>query len=83
MDCPMDLAQRVALVTSVLLTSACSGSVLIRKDDATFARSLRRYERTRRLVDGDPTAETEAPLFLQAEALYRYRFEPPPHSFTG
>ena len=81
----MTLASRLQLaaLTALLLSSACSASVLIKKDDASFANSLDRYQKTRRFIDADLAAKTEAPFFMQAEGLYRYRFEPPPRSFGG
>jgi hypothetical protein len=60
-----------------LLGLGCAGSVLIRSDDRTFARAQVRLERTRRLVETTPGAEPDAALFLQAESLYRFRFEAP------
>ena len=72
------------LVAVALAASACSASsVLIRRDDRTYERSRQRFERTWRLVEADSAAKVEAPMFLQAEALYRYRFEPPGRSFGG
>jgi hypothetical protein len=35
------------------------------------------------LVEAEPAAKPEAPMFLQGEALYRYRFEPPARSSGG
>ena len=73
-----------AFVAVGLAVSACSASsVLIRKDDSTYERSRRRFERTWQLVEADSAAKTEAPMFLQAEALYRYRFVPPLRSPGG
>jgi hypothetical protein len=62
-------------------TAACSGSVLVRPDDATFAEATRRYARTEAQVAAEAPRAPEAPLFMQAEAFYRYRFEPPARSF--
>jgi hypothetical protein len=77
-------SRRLALVATALAVCACSGeSVLIRSSDRTFERSLQRYERTRQLVEADPSARSETAIFLQAEAFYRYRFEPPRRSLGG
>ncbi len=65
----------------VVATLACSSSVLVRHDDATFARAQRRLQRTVALVDdAHPPAEDRA-WFLQGEAFYRYRFQPAPRGF--
>jgi hypothetical protein len=68
------------LAAAALLGLGCGGSVLIRSDDRTFARAQVRLERTRRLVESTPGAGPDAALFLQAESLYRFRFEAPPRS---
>jgi hypothetical protein len=60
---------------------ACGGSALIRREDQTFSRSIARYEKTQELVAAEPVDErTEAAMFMTAEGLYRYRFDPPPRS---
>jgi hypothetical protein len=71
------------LAVAALVLGCSKSSVLVRRDDPTYERSVRRYERTRGLVEADAGATAEAPLFLQAEAFYRYRFEPPRRSFGG
>jgi hypothetical protein len=76
--------QPLRFVAVALLMCACSpSSILIRKDDQTYARSKERFERTWRLIEAAPSAKPEAAVFLQAEALYRYRLEPPRRSVGG
>jgi hypothetical protein len=78
------MPQYLPLLAAALAMSACStSSVLIRSDDQIYERSRQRLRRTVDLVDDEPAAKLEAPMFLQAEALYRYRFEPPPRSLGG
>jgi tetratricopeptide (TPR) repeat protein len=66
-----------ALVLSFFL-SACSSSVLIRRDDAVFNDAQQRLEHTVKIVDELKPPSSERNLFLQGESFYRYRFEPPP-----
>jgi hypothetical protein len=72
------LATALAAAT---LAAGCAGSVLVRRDDTTFSRSLAALDRTRAEVEAIGAAREEAALFLQAEALYRYRFDPPARGF--
>jgi hypothetical protein len=62
---------------ATLAACACSSPVLIRPADATFARAQRRLARTSAAVAAASAPEPERILFLQAEALYDYRFDPP------
>jgi hypothetical protein len=68
------------LVLAILL--GCGGSVLIPKGDVTYRRALEHYQRTRRLVEASLAPDDEQAMFMQAEALYRYRFTFP-HRSTG
>lgn len=74
---PGGIALPVAIVLSFLV-SACSTSVLIRRDDPAFNEAQQRLERTVNVVDALNPPPEERNLFLQAEGFYRYRFEPPP-----
>jgi hypothetical protein len=65
----------VRKVCVLLLITACSPSALVRRDDATFARALERLERTTTQVEASGAPPGERALFLQAESLFRYRFE--------
>jgi hypothetical protein len=56
---------------------ACSTSVLVRQNDASFAQAQAHLERTTRIVDEMNPPPAERTLFLQAEGFYRYRFELP------
>jgi hypothetical protein len=62
----------------VLLLGGCATGVLVRADDAAFARAEARLERTTGLVGALAAPAPERTLFLQAEGFYRYRFTPPP-----
>lgn len=64
----------MALSTAI---SACSSSVLIRPDDQTFARAEQHLVATNVYVENAKAPADEAALVLQAEGLYRYRFNPP------
>jgi hypothetical protein len=68
-----------ALVALACATSlaGCGGSLLLGKGDASYARSVERYARSSRQVQAVAAGEEETFMFLQAEAFYRYRFEPP------
>jgi len=63
--------------------SACASSVLIRPDDQTFARSERHLIATGAYVDKVKAPPDESAVVLQAEGLYRYRFDPPARGFTS
>src|SRR5262245_10034470 len=67
-------------LAAMVVLPACSGSVLIRQDDNTFAHSIERLDRTHHLIASTAAREDEKTMFLQAEALYRYRFDPPPRA---
>jgi hypothetical protein len=71
------VSARAAIVVCLSL-AACSSSVLVRPDDAAFARATARLERTEARVESLQAPPREAVLFMQAEAFYRYRFTPPP-----
>jgi hypothetical protein len=64
----------LALATAV----GCRASPLVRDGDPTFAHASERWRRTHRQVMESGAPEDEVAFFLQAEALYRYRFDPPP-----
>jgi hypothetical protein len=61
--------------------SACSPSVVIRSNDAGFARASARLARTKAAVANSGASDAEQNLFLHAESFYRYRFTFPPRSF--
>jgi hypothetical protein len=54
--------------------AACSSSVTIRHDDASFARARDRLARTQAEVDRLSAPPEEKLRFMQGEAFYRYRF---------
>jgi hypothetical protein len=66
------------LVLAILV--GCGGSVLIPKEDTTYRRAIEHYQRTRRLVDASLAPADDQAMFMQAEALFRYRFEFPHRS---
>jgi hypothetical protein len=69
------------LLAVILLSLACSGSVLVRPDDGTFARAQGRLARAAAAVAAVEAPPEERLLFMQAEGLYRYRFDAPPRGF--
>ena len=71
---------RFPLVVFAALAVGCGHSVLIPRGDLTYRRALEHYQRTRRLVAASLAPEDDQAMFLQAEALYRYRFEVPSRS---
>jgi hypothetical protein len=71
------------LVALPAALSACTSSVLIRPDDQTFARAERHLVATAAYVQGAKPPPEEAALVLQAEGLYRYRFDPPARGFQN
>lgn len=70
---------KLAVVVFAMLVG-CGGSVLIPKGDLTYRRALEHYQRTRRLVEASLAPDDDQAMFMQAEALYRYRFEFPHRS---
>jgi hypothetical protein len=71
------LAKEV-LVGALVAIGACSSSVLVRPDDATYMRATQRLDQTGALVDEIRPPTVDRAIFLQAESFYRYRFAPPP-----
>ncbi len=51
--------------------------MLINSGDPIFSNAQKRFAHTRQLVRRSGAPEDQCDLFLQAEALYRYRFEEP------
>jgi hypothetical protein len=71
---------RAILAMLLCAVTACSGSVLIARDDHTYRTAIARYRRTREAVRASLAPDDEQAMFMQAEAMYRYRFLPPPRS---
>src|SRR4051794_9684718 len=71
------------LVSALLATLGCASSVLIDRDDATFASAQRRLIATAERVDRERAGPEERLLFLQGEGFYRYRFAAPPRGAAG
>src|SRR5713226_9205262 len=71
------------IVTTMTGACGCTTSALIRRDDPVFARATTRMERTISEVEATGGGPAERSLFLQAEAFYRYRFEPPRRGGTS
>src|SRR5258706_11627203 len=61
--------------------AGCGGSVLVHKDDDIYRRAITNFQRTRRLVAESLAPDDEQAMFLEAEGLFRYRFETPGRSF--
>jgi hypothetical protein len=70
----------LACLTVALVGPSCGGSVLIRREDPTFARAQARLEHTHQEVARAGAPPAQAALFLQAEGLYRYRYDLPARS---
>jgi hypothetical protein len=70
----------LALLLTALVCggAACATSVIVRPDDAVFARSQQRLETTAAAIDALAPPSDERALFMQAEGFFRYRFAPPP-----
>jgi hypothetical protein len=58
--------------------SSCASSVLVGPHDLTFQSAQEHLAATAARVDRHSPPPAERVLFLQAEALYRYRLDPPP-----
>src|SRR5436190_525598 len=69
--------QLVCLAGWLLAGAGCGSSVLIRRDDAIFTAAQARLVATAARIEGEKASQEERALFLQAESLYRYRFQPP------
>jgi hypothetical protein len=67
----------------VLAACGCASSVLIRPDDGIFREGQDRLQRAAASVEAQGAPPAEKWLFLQAEALYQYRFAPPPRRALG
>jgi hypothetical protein len=67
---------RSLLLAAFLGSTGCARSALIRDDDVAFARASARLERTAAEVEESGAPAQERAIFLQAEAMYRYRFTP-------
>ena len=72
-----EVVRRIGTLVAALALGgpACGPSPLLRPDDRAFARSQERLQATttRVLAAGPPGPDTT--LFLQAESMYRYRFD--------
>ncbi len=68
------------LVGLVVALAGCAPSALIPADDLTYRRALEHYQRTRQLVTAALAPDEDQAMFMQAEALYRYRFMRPGHT---
>jgi hypothetical protein len=75
--------RKLALLVSLVAGAGCASSVLVRTDDAIFRASQQRLAATAQRVDQENPSTEERLLFLQAESLYRYRFEMPQRGATG
>jgi len=60
----------------VLVIAGCSHSVLIPRGDDTYRRAIAHYQRTRQLVAASFASDDDQTMFMQAEAMFRYRFAP-------
>jgi hypothetical protein len=69
------------IALALALAAGCGHSVLIPRGDDTYRRAIEHYQRTRQLVAASLAPEDDQAMFMQAEALFRYRFAP--HRSTG
>ncbi len=69
------------LLALAVALAGCSHSVLIPRGDDTYRRAIVHYQRTRQLVASSFAPDDDQTMFMQAEALFRYRFAP--HRSTG
>jgi hypothetical protein len=76
-------AAALAVLVGGLASAGCSASVLVRPDDGTFQAAQERLAATTERLNRQWPDLEERPLFLQAEGLYRYRFQAPPRSAGG
>jgi hypothetical protein len=67
----------LAWVAVGALAQGCASSVLVAAGDPAFARAQQRLARTMEAVERSGASVEERSLFVQAEAFYRYRFQPP------
>jgi hypothetical protein len=70
-------------LTVVALVAGCAGSNLIEPDDTTFARAQGRLATLESRPELAAAVPDERRLFLQAEALYQYRYAFRERSFAG
>jgi hypothetical protein len=68
---------RALTLLAVTLAVGCGGSVLVRPDDQTFARAQQRLAHMAATPEVTAAPAAERSLFMQAESLYDYRFDPP------
>ncbi len=66
-----------------MAVAACSSSVTIRRDDASFGRARDRLARTQAELDRASAPPEEKLRFMQGEAFYRYRFAFPQRGLGG
>jgi len=79
----VQLPRSALVVLLPALINGCASSVLIHPDDQTFGRAERHLVATNAYVESVKPPVAEAAIVLQAEGLYRYRFDPPPRGFTS
>jgi hypothetical protein len=63
--------------------AGCATSPVIKREDPVLDNSEQRLARTEAAVERLQPPPDERRLFMQAEGLYRYRFEPPPRSLAN
>jgi hypothetical protein len=77
------LALASTSIAAALTSLGCASTVLIPSNDATFARAQRRLESTETRVAALGGPRDERVLFMQAEALYQYRYALPSRGITS
>ncbi|MBC7659211.1 MAG: hypothetical protein H7249_05830 [Chitinophagaceae bacterium] len=71
------------IVSSSLICGCSTPSILISPDDQIFQESQLRLQETIAKVSSTHAPLAEQAQFIQAESLYRYRFEPPLRSMSS
>lgn len=70
----------VLMAAIATLAPGCGHSVLIARDDLTYRDAIAHYRRTRQLIAQSLAPDDDQAMFLQAEAMFRYRFAAPSRS---
>jgi hypothetical protein len=71
------------VIVGAAAISACASVPLVHPTDPILDRAQRNLARTTALAAASGAPPADQVLFLQAEGLYRYRFQPPPRTFAS
>lgn len=73
----------LAVAGLAAVAAGCGHTSLIRPDDPVLDDSQRRLAATAAAVEASGAPPVERLQFMQAEGLYRYRFQPPPRNLAS